>query len=321
MIGVLGYAQDVTPRPPPGPLVVQTVPLDPARPERTRFGLLDYAGGLMLSAGGDSAFGGLSGLTVTPDSAGLTVTAVSDEGRIARFSALLDAQGRLADADGLIMADLHEDGKPLGRSKRRGDSEDIAVASGRTYVSLESDNRVLAFADPFDPAGAVKRMRLPQAAYGLDESQGLEALAAAEIGGKPILAFGAEDGRVWLCPRLAGSEPAPDCREITPRQQGLLYRLTALAHLTGSEDFLALYRAVDPARGWSARVVHLAATPRGYRSRTLATLQGPLTVDNMEGLAALPLPDGGGWRLYLLSDDNFRPQERTLLLAFDWRRP
>ena len=45
-----------------------------------------------------------------------------------------------------------------------------------------------------------------------------------------------------------------------------------------------------------------------------------MTVDNMEGVAVLPLPDGSGWRLYLLSDDNFRDVEHTLLLAFDWRR-
>ena len=26
----------------------------------------------------------------------------------------------------------------------------------------------------------------------------------------------------------------------------------------------------------------------------------------------------GGWRLYVLSDDNFSARQRTLLLAFDW---
>jgi hypothetical protein len=43
-----------------------------------------------------------------------------------------------------------------------------------------------------------------------------------------------------------------------------------------------------------------------------------LTVDNLEGVAAVPRP-GGVTRFYLVSDDNASPQQRTLLLAFDWR--
>ena len=47
-------------------------------------------------------------------------------------------------------------------------------------------------------------------------------------------------------------------------------------------------------------------------------LARPLTVDNFEGLAAVPAPDGGV-RFYLISDDNFSPSQRTLQLAFDWK--
>ena len=49
-------------------------------------------------------------------------------------------------------------------------------------------------------------------------------------------------------------------------------------------------------------------------------LASPLTVDNFEGVAGLPRPDGSV-RFYLISDDNFSPAERTLLLAFDWTPP
>jgi hypothetical protein len=47
-------------------------------------------------------------------------------------------------------------------------------------------------------------------------------------------------------------------------------------------------------------------------------LASPMTVDNYEGLAAVPATDGGV-RFYLISDDNGRADQRTLLLAFDWR--
>jgi len=49
-------------------------------------------------------------------------------------------------------------------------------------------------------------------------------------------------------------------------------------------------------------------------------LARPLTVDNYEGLAAVPQANGG-FRFYLISDDNASATQRTLLLAFDWRPP
>ena len=50
------------------------------------------------------------------------------------------------------------------------------------------------------------------------------------------------------------------------------------------------------------------------------SLRRPLTVDNFEGLAAVPGQDGA-IRFYVISDDNFSSRQRTLLLAFDWKLP
>jgi hypothetical protein len=47
----------------------------------------------------------------------------------------------------------------------------------------------------------------------------------------------------------------------------------------------------------------------------LASLQAPFPVDNYEGLALTARPDGG-LRLYVISDDNFRKRQRTILLTF-----
>ena len=46
---------------------------------------------------------------------------------------------------------------------------------------------------------------------------------------------------------------------------------------------------------------------------TLAVLRLPLSVDNFECIAVRPVP--GGRYIYLLSDNNQNPQQRTLLLA------
>ena len=45
-------------------------------------------------------------------------------------------------------------------------------------------------------------------------------------------------------------------------------------------------------------------------------LRRPLTVDNIEGVSVVKR--GTQVRFYLLSDDKFSPEQRTLLLAFDW---
>ena len=47
----------------------------------------------------------------------------------------------------------------------------------------------------------------------------------------------------------------------------------------------------------------------------LARLAPPYTVDNFEGLAVFP-DKRGGTIIYILSDDNFNPLQRTLLLQF-----
>jgi hypothetical protein len=45
-------------------------------------------------------------------------------------------------------------------------------------------------------------------------------------------------------------------------------------------------------------------------------LTRPLAVDNYEGITVADLGDGMA-RVWISSDDNFNPQQRTLLLAFD----
>ena len=51
----------------------------------------------------------------------------------------------------------------------------------------------------------------------------------------------------------------------------------------------------------------------------LAQLMPPYTVDNFEGLA-VHSDDRGGNTIYILSDDNFNPLQRTLLLKFSLER-
>ena len=74
----------------------------------------------------------------------------------------------------------------------------------------------------------------------------------------------------------------------------------------------------------AARVVRLdAAEVRpGARlvGRELGVLRPPAISENFEGIAARRAPDGGVL-LYLLSDDNFTPLLRSLLLQFSVSAP
>jgi hypothetical protein len=55
----------------------------------------------------------------------------------------------------------------------------------------------------------------------------------------------------------------------------------------------------------------------GALGPVLVELKLPGLTDNFEGIAAEP--HGEGVRLYILSDDNANPVQKTLMLAFDVR--
>src|SRR5437868_4794813 len=78
-------------------------------------------------------------------------------------------------------------------------------------------------------------------------------------------------------------------------------------------------RAVEVVRGGRCRVMRFDAAvlkPGGtVRAQELAWLASPYAVDNLEGLAATKGPRGETL-LWLISDDNFNPLQRNILLLF-----
>jgi hypothetical protein len=82
------------------------------------------------------------------------------------------------------------------------------------------------------------------------------------------------------------------------------------------DDTVWLLRSFTPAGG---NVVVLRITNGRGQTIDEQTIRPPLTVDNFEGVSAVDRGDGT-IRFYLVSDDNFSRTQRTLLLAFDWRR-
>jgi hypothetical protein len=275
-------------------------PLDPTDPSRDRLGDFTYAGGLTLAASDTARLHGLSDLSVSADG---RLTSVSDEGDLVEGRIVLSPQGRLTGVSDMQISALQaEDGGPLP-SKAEGDAEGLAVlADGSRLVSFERRHRIWLY-----PADGGRPQRAPMPDLQFPENSGMEALAPAPESGSDAYLVGAEDaGFTWTCRISASCTRGPDIAK--PAEFGLV----AAAGLPQGRTAW-LIRAWDSRQGSRVSLIIL----QGSRQIDRMDLARPLTVDNFEGLAALPNKDGTV-RFYLLSDDNFASNQRTLLLAFDW---
>ena len=280
------------------------IPLDPANPKHVVLGAFTYAGGLNLTSGDTARLHGLSDLKITPDG---QLTAESDEGDLLEARLVLDAAGHPAGLAQARMTVLDgPDGKPL-QGKDETDAEGVAVLpAGDRLVSFERHDRILVY-----PATGGPPRLAPSPNVKFPYNLGMEALAAyPEAGPDAYLVGGEASGQTWIC-RLSGG-CVPDRKVPKPADWGL----TAVAPLPGGR-IAYLLRAWDPLRGSRVAVTIWDAKGREIGRMALAR---PLTVDNFEGLAAVPGKDGL-IRFYVISDDNFSSAQRTLLLAFDWRPP
>jgi hypothetical protein len=139
----------------------------------------------------------------------------------------------------------------------------------------------------------------------------MEGLATYPAAGPDAYVVGVEaSGETWIC-RLSAACAKDRTVELTDG-----FELTALAPLSGGR-MAYLLRAFDPLRG--VRIILRIVDAQGAVVDQLE-LARPLNIDNFEGLATAPSPNGG-LRFYLISDDNFSASQRTMLTAFDWRPP
>lgn len=256
----------------------------------------------------DRRFGGLSGLDVLPSG---NLLAVSDEGRFVWISlneAGVPASAHVAplrDADGSQL-----EGKPLT------DAEGLLITEdGLALVSFEREHRLLAY--DLEGCGAAARgaliADLSIRPYGMrrdmEENGGAEGLAL--YGTQLYLGIETNDEGGILA-RLDGG-PRLRVTERAELEDGL--------SITGLDGHHA--RIYTVARGYERGVGNTvdvfyfdaSATP-AFATSPLLRLTPEMTVDNFEAIA-VDQREGAPTRLWLLSDDNFNPGQRTLLFAFD----
>jgi hypothetical protein len=297
-----------------GPAVaVQTgpVPLDPADPGRITIGDFRYAGGIAVSSVETSRLHGLSDLVLSP---GGRITAVSDDGDLFTASLTFDSAGRLAGITDVTLRPLMgADGRTL-QGKVSSDAEGLTIlGDGEIMVSFERSHRIWRY-----PTGAGRRpvpVAMPAADMsGQGNNNGMEGLAAAPSISADGYWVGIESGSIWFC-RLQ-----IDCKDIADLPGPPAgFRLSSLTTGPGGE-LVVLHHSYSPATGSRIQVT-IVADPKGSPTMIGRFAMSPSsTVDNFEGIAVEQRPNGD-WRLYLLSDDNFSANQRTLLIAFDWTPP
>jgi hypothetical protein len=317
------------------------VPLNPADPTQTVVGRLRYMGGLHLTSP-DPRFGGLSGLRWWDGQ----LLAVSDEGDFFRMT-LEERDDRLVGVRHVRMRRLtRPDGQPLsGKAEsdaealelewsREGCSASVLCPSG-AVVSFEGTNALWRYrlVDGLPEGAPAEVDQSTEWRRALPHNGGVEGMAAGWMVSEQLREpDGSASGRrtEWI------SIPAGrcfDCGPHVPRRWGPARARETPMNLPVSDGFaptdadrpkasasiIVLQRRYSPGAGNAARIVrfHLVVeymhpAPEITGAETLAELLPPLTLDNFEGLAA-----GAGSFIYIVSDNNFSPTQRTLLLKFE----
>ncbi|TDR93034.1 esterase-like activity of phytase family protein [Enterovirga rhinocerotis] len=291
---------------------------DPANPSERRFGALTFRSGLDVRSS-TSGFGGLSALWRDPG--GSRLVSVTDRGQW--FTAAIRYEGgALAGLDDARLSPvLGQDGAPL-RGTGAHDCEALAIVDGVAFVGIERVHQVLRF----DWAGAGTSARgrpiaLPPEIAMQPANKGIEALAVAPSGhplAGALLAF---------AEAAASGEEDPSPGWVLTGKNRFSFRVgrsgvfnvTDAAFLPSGE-LLLLERSFSPLAGVGCRIRRI---PRDA-IRPDAVLDGEVllevdrryAIDNMEGIAITRDRTTGETVLTLISDDNFNPLQRTLLLEF-----
>lgn len=308
----------------PDPVAATAAPIagfDRLDRAKTRFGDLEWRGGLVLSAP-LAAFGGWSGITVDDD--GKTFVAVSDAGAWMTGTLVAD-QGVLSGVSDVRLGPLTAlGGKSLNGGRAR-DAEAVALASGNLkngslLISFEQKNRIGRFKISKDGLSAPSEyLKMPPEFDKKRGTDGIEAVTMMRSGPLKgqIIAFaeairrkgGHRAGWVWQ-----GKEP----RSIALTDIGD-YNVTDIAGLPDG-DLLVLERRFRWTEGVKIRLRRLAAgeiKPGAVLAGTIV-MEADLgqEVDNLEGLAVHKTASGETI-VTMISDDNFnRLLQRTLLLQF-----
>jgi hypothetical protein len=300
-------------------LTAQGVPLSVADPKLDRVGDLRYLGGAWLKSE-DKGFGGLSGLSIEERNGELRILGITDEGD-KLTGRLVIQDGQLRGVDAAAMEPLvNLEGAPI-TGKSWGDAESVSrLPDGRVLVGFEHHHRIWAYGPGL--TGPARVFDTPAALQKAPANGSLESIANWPDGRVLAIteqmrtedgnfaAFLLQDGQ-WSALEWTASAPGFEASDATVLPSGDLLVLERLWSVLAPMD---LRSRIVRVRGDSVKP---GAVLKG---ELVAELRAPLTEDNFEGIAAYR-DASGATRLLIVSDDNFSPAQRTLLLWFEMSEP
>lgn len=291
------------------------VPLDPLHPNRHQVGRLEFRGGLSLAPGA-ADIGGLSALAVLED--GHQFIAISDVGRVVSGRMVFDAAGRLRGVTDLASKPLPDtSGQPV--QGRRRDSEGLArLPGGGWVVSFEREHRLMRYPPGLGRSdGLPTPIPLPPGLDKAPDNGGIESVTVLADGRLLAIEEGDDPENVNHRAWVGGLGAKSGWARLTYRS-ARSFRPTDATTLP-SGDVVVLERYASWFGGVAARLALVPASAiiagAVLEGEELARLEPPMSVDNFEGIAAVP-GRSGETLIYLVSDDNFSPLQRTLLLQF-----
>jgi len=270
-------------------------------------------------------FGGLSDLTFTSSRGHLAI--VTDKGHIISAQLLYDEDGAPEKIEGAKIERLRNSkGVKLPTTfSRDPEAIDTVYRNGKPYavrVGFEHLTRVADFTlDGNRPGGAAKEYTIPSWLTRQRHNGSIEALCiappASPVAGSTLIIAenvrdDANNNKAWLSGKQDGGN-------LKFKADGG-YKPTA-CQFTPEGDLLILSRDIG-IFGFAMKLwfvpkerVHADTLMQGW---TILEASGG-DVDNMEGLTS-HIDENGKIVISILSDDNFRSWERTLLLQFELRQ-
>lgn len=303
----------------PVPVTVEQIALSASDPQRQTVGELIYRGGLALHGTG-AGLGGLSAIAMDSDGAGFL--AISDIGYWVRGRLEFDTTGFLVDISPLYAGALH-DANALPVLPPLSDAEAMAVTDETTVIiGFERDHRLWSYQRNADGglSGLPTSVPAPPGLGDAPQNGGIEALTRLRDGRWVAVAeeLGTEQGQLgWV------GTGQPDAIAWLPFRYRAAdgFAVSDIAALPDG-DLVFLERSFSILSGFRARLVHVRANTLDggaiVEGAPLAAFDPPLSTDNFEAVGVIPGPHDA-LTFVILSDDNFLPLQRNLVLAFEWR--